>query len=211
MDEILKPINNGILEGKKDIVSQGVQDAIEAEVPPDVILNKGLIPPMAEVGRLYEEGEYFVPEMLISARAMQAGMSILKPLLIEADVKPAGIIVIGTVQGDLHDIGKNLVSMMMEGAGFEVIDLGTDIPTDMFIDAILENKADIVALSALLTTTMPQQQAVIEKIKETDLRKNVKVIIGGAPVTENYANEICADGYAPDASAAANLAKNLMN
>ncbi len=211
MNDTLKPINEGILTGNKDAVQQGVQDAIDAEIPPDVILNQGLIPPMSEVGRLYEEGEYFVPEMLISARAMQAGMAILKPLLIEADVEPAGVVVIGTVQGDLHDIGKNLVKMMMEGTGFEVIDLGSDIPADIFIDAIVENNADIVALSALLTTTMPQQKVVGERICEKGLREEVKVIVGGAPVTADYANEIGADGYAPDASSAANLAKNLMN
>ncbi len=211
MNDTLKPINEGILTGNKDAVQQGVQDAIDAEIPPDVILNQGLIPPMSEVGRLYEEGEYFVPEMLISARAMQAGMAILKPLLIEADVEPAGVVVIGTVQGDLHDIGKNLVKMMMEGTGFEVIDLGSDIPADIFIDAIVENNADIVALSALLTTTMPQQKVVVERICEKGLREEVKVIVGGAPVTADYANEIGADGYAPDASSAANLAKNLMN
>jgi 5-methyltetrahydrofolate--homocysteine methyltransferase len=211
MNDNLKPINEGILAGNKDAVQQGVQDAIDAEIPPDVILNQGLIPPMSEVGRLYEEGEYFVPEMLISARAMQAGMAILKPLLIEADVEPAGVVVIGTVQGDLHNIGKNLVKMMMEGTGFEVIDLGSDIPADIFIEAIVENNADIVALSALLTTTMPQQKVVVEKICEKGLREEVKVIVGGAPVTADYANEIGADGYAPDASSAANLAKNLMN
>jgi len=211
MNEPLKLINEGILTGNKDAVQQGVQGAIDTEIPPDVILNQGLIPPMAEVGRLYEEGEYFVPEMLISARAMQAGMAILKPLLIEADVEPAGVVVIGTVQGDLHDIGKNLVKMMMEGTGFEVIDLGSDIPADIFIEAIVENNADIVALSALLTTTMPQQKVVVEKISEKGLREEVKVIVGGAPVTADYANEIGADGYAPDASSAANLAKNLMN
>jgi 5-methyltetrahydrofolate--homocysteine methyltransferase len=211
MNDNLKPINEGILAGNKDAVQQGVQDAIDAEIPPDVILNQGLIPPMSEVGRLYEEGEYFVPEMLISARAMQAGMAILKPLLIEADVEPAGVVVIGTVQGDLHNIGKNLVKMMMEGTGFEVIDLGSDIPADIFIEAIVENNADIVALSALLTTTMPQQKVVLEKICEKGLREEVKVIVGGAPVTADYANEIGADGYAPDASSAANLAKNLMN
>lgn len=211
MNDTLKPINEGILTGNKDAVQQGVQDAIDAEIPPDVILNQGLIPPMAEVGRLYEEGEYFVPEMLISARAMQAGMAILKPLLIEADVEPAGVVVIGTVQGDLHDIGKNLVKMMMEGTGFEVIDLGTDIPADIFIEAIVENNADIVALSALLTTTMLQQKVVVEKISEKGLREQVKVVVGGAPVTADYAKEIGADGYAPDASSAANLAKNLMN
>ena len=210
MNEPLKLINEGILTGNKDAVQQGVQGAIDTEIPPDVILNQGLIPPMAEVGRLYEEGEYFVPEMLISARAMQAGMAILKPLLIEADVEPAGVVVIGTVQGDLHDIGKNLVKMMMEGTGFEVIDLGSDIPADIFIEAIVENNADIVALSALLTTTMPQQKVVVEKISEKGLREEVKVIVGGAPVTADYANEIGADGYAPDASSAANLAKNLM-
>lgn len=211
MDKQLEPIYEAILEGNKAVAQEGVQKAVDANVAPESILNEALIPAMTEVGHLYEEGEYFVPEMLISARAMQAGMVILKPLLIEADVEPAGKVVIGTVQGDLHDIGKNLVSMMLEGAGFEVVDLGTDMPADMFIEAIVENKADILALSALLTTTMPQQKTVIDRLKETGLRDQVKVIVGGAPVTEAYAQEIGADGYAPDAGSAASLVTRLVS
>lgn len=211
MDKQLEPIYEAILEGNKAVAQEGLQKAVDANVAPESILNEALIPAMTEVGRLYEEGEYFVPEMLISARAMQAGMVILKPLLVEAEIEPAGKVVIGTVQGDLHDIGKNLVSMMLEGAGFEVVDLGTDMPADMFIEAIVENKADILALSALLTTTMPQQKTVIDRLKETGLRDQVKVIVGGAPVTEDYAQEIGANGYAPDAGSAASLATRLVS
>jgi 5-methyltetrahydrofolate--homocysteine methyltransferase len=211
MDKHLELIFEAILEGNKAVAQEGVQKAVDANIAPESILNEALIPAMTEVGHLYEEGEYFVPEMLISARAMRAGMVILKPLLIEADVEPAGKVVIGTVQGDLHDIGKNLVSMMLEGAGFEVVDLGTDMPADMFIEAIVENKADILALSALLTTTMPQQKTVIDRLNETGLRDQVKVIVGGAPVTEAYAQEIGANGYAPDAGSAASLATRLVS
>jgi 5-methyltetrahydrofolate--homocysteine methyltransferase len=211
MDKHLELIFEAILEGNKAVAQEGVQKAVDANRAPESILNEALIPAMTEVGHLYEEGEYFVPEMLISARAMRAGMVILKPLLIEADVEPAGKVVIGTVQGDLHDIGKNLVSMMLEGAGFEVVDLGTDMPADMFIEAIVENKADILALSALLTTTMPQQKTVIDRLNETGLRDQVKVIVGGAPVTEAYAQEIGANGYAPDAGSAASLATRLVS
>jgi 5-methyltetrahydrofolate--homocysteine methyltransferase len=165
---------------------------------------------MTEVGRLYEAGEYFVPEMLMAAKAMKAGMAILKPRLVDAAVEPAGRVVIGTVQGDLHDIGKNLVSMMLEGAGFELEDMGVDVPVEDFVAAVLDQKPDILALSALLTTTLPQQQAVVDAIIEAGVRDKVKIIIGGAPVTQGFADEIGADGFAPDAGSAAELAKGLV-
>jgi 5-methyltetrahydrofolate--homocysteine methyltransferase len=209
MTEILEDIYEGILDGDRDAVTEGVQEALDEGVSPEKILKEGLIAAMGEVGRLYEEGEYFVPEMLIAARAMQAGLQLLKPHLVDTDIKPTGKVVIGTVQGDLHDIGKNLVAMMMEGAGFEIVDLGTDVPASDFVTAVTENDANIVALSALLTTTMPQQQSVIDALVEAGMRDQVKVLVGGAPVTSDYAEKIGADGYAPDAGQAAQLAKKL--
>jgi len=165
---------------------------------------------MAEVGRLFEEGEMFVPEMLIAARAMQAGMNILKPHLAEGEIVSAGKVIIGTVAGDLHDIGKNLVGMMMEGAGFEVVDLGTDVSADAFVSAVGEHGPDLIGMSALLTTTMPSMTATVEALTEAGLRDQVKVLIGGAPVTQAFADEIGADGFAPDASSATRAAKALL-
>jgi 5-methyltetrahydrofolate--homocysteine methyltransferase len=171
-----------------------------------MIFEKGLVPAMAEVGRLFEEGEYFVPEMLIAARAMQGGLNLLKPLLISEKVEPVGKVVIGTVKGDLHDIGKNLVAIMMEGAGFEIVDLGTDVPVEKFVSEVKEKKADILAMSALLTTTMTTMPTVITALKDAGIRDGVKVMVGGAPVTQEFAAQIGADGYSQDASQAARLA-----
>ena len=206
----LEAIYEAVLEGDAGEAAAQVQAALDAGVPPADILNKGCIAAMAEVGKQFEEGEMFVPEMLIAARAMQAGMNILKPLLAEGEITSAGKIVIGTVAGDLHDIGKNLVGMMMEGAGFEVEDLGTDVKPEAFVEAIREHKPDIVGMSALLTTTMPAMTATVEALTEADLRGQVKVLIGGAPVTQKFADEIGADGFAPDASSAARKAKELL-
>ena len=169
-----------------------------------------LIAPMVEVGRLFEENEYFIPEMLIAARAMQGGLAILKPFLVDTDVKPTGKVVAGTVRGDLHDIGKNLVCMMLEGASFEIQDLGVDVSPKKFVNAVRAGGVDIVAMSALLTTTMPGMKGTIEALKVAGLRDKVRVIIGGAPVTDAYAQEIRADGYAPDASQAVRLARSLI-
>lgn len=209
MDKFLSQIFEGVLDGGLEQVLENVRFAIDVGMKAERVLKEGLIPPMEEVGRRFEQGEYFVPEMLIAARAMQGGLEIIKPLLLEADVQPAGKVIMGTVKGDLHDIGKNLVSMMLEGGGFDVIDLGTDVSPDTFVEAIRKEKADIVGLSALLTTTMPQMEATIEAISEAGIRDEVKIIIGGAPVTPEYAEKICADGFAPDASQAVRLAKNL--
>jgi 5-methyltetrahydrofolate--homocysteine methyltransferase len=178
--------------------------------PAEEILRQGLVPAMTEVGRRFEDGEYFVPEMLISARAMQSGLAILKPLLVDSDVKATGKVVIGTVQGDLHDIGKNLVGMMLEGAGFELIDLGTDVRPEQFVAAVRENAPDLVAMSALLTTTMPKMKTTVDALIKAGLREQVKVIVGGAPVTEAYSAQIGADGFAADASRAAALATGLV-
>lgn len=206
MEMILKKINQCIVDGNMEGCQQAVRQAMEAGVSADDILKKGLIPAMTEVGSLFEEGEYFVPEMLVAARAMQSGLDLLKMQLIAEDVEPIGKVVIGTVKGDLHDIGKNLVAIMLEGAGFEIIDLGTDVSTEMFVETVKEKNADIIAISALLTTTMTNMTRVIQAIQEAGLRDTVKILVGGAPVTQTYADQIGADGYAPDASQAARLA-----
>ena len=210
MESILKEIFDGVMSGSAGDVPVKVTAALDAGIPPATILNDGMIAAMTQVGKLFEEGEFFVPEMLISARAMQAGLAVLKPRLALADVKATGRVVAGTVKGDLHDIGKNLVCMLLEGAGFEVIDLGTDVAPDKFVDVIIQGKADLIVLSALLTTTMPNMRATIEALKAAGVREKAKVMIGGAPVTQSYADKIEADGYAPDASRAVALAKSLM-
>ncbi|NMC46848.1 MAG: cobalamin-binding protein [Chloroflexi bacterium] len=206
MSDLLEKINQGILDGSLEDCQEAVQQAMDAGLSADDILKKGLVPAMAEVGRLFEEGEYFVPEMLIAARAMQGGLNLLKPLLISEKVEPIGKVVIGTVKGDLHDIGKNLVAIMMEGAGFEIVDLGTDVPVEKFVSEVKEKKADILAMSALLTTTMTTMPTVITALKDAGIRDGVKVMVGGAPVTQEFAAQIGADGYSPDASQAARLA-----
>ena len=210
MEQVMQELYTGILNGDNKTVPQKVQAALDAGIDASRILNEGMIAAMAEVGRLFEEGEYYVPEMLISARSMQAGLGVLKPYLMQANVKSAGRVVAGTVKGDLHDIGKNLVCMMLEGAGFEIHDLGTDVSPEKFVAFLQQQEAEIVALSALLTTTMPNMKATIEALREAGLREKVKVIIGGAPVTEGYAQQIGADGYSPDASRAVSLAKSIL-
>ena len=210
MGEHLKTVYQSVMDGNLEGVRESVSKAVQAGLNADKILKEGLIPAMTEVGRLFEEGEYFVPEMLVAARAMQGGLEILKPLLVEEDVKPVGKVVIGTVKGDLHDIGKNLVAMMLKGAGFEVFDLGTDVPPDKFAEQVREKGADIVAMSALLTTTMTNMAAVIKVITEAGLREKVKIMIGGAPITDEYTRKIGADGYAQDASQAAKLAPSFI-
>ena len=209
MEPVLQQIFDSILEGQQNVTPVKVQEAIDAGIEPGRILNDGMVAAMAEVGRLFEEGEYYVPEMLIAARAMQAGLGVLKPLLMQSDVKSMGKIVAGTVKGDLHDIGKNLVCMMLEGAAFEIVDLGTDVSPEKFVEAVQSTGAKIIAMSALLTTTMPNMKTTIEALKEAGLRDKVKVMVGGAPLTPQYASEIGADGYAPDASRAVALAKQL--
>jgi 5-methyltetrahydrofolate--homocysteine methyltransferase len=208
MDTIISEIYHGILDGQKQAVEAKVQKALESGLPPKSILDEGMIAAMAEVGRLFEEGEYYVPEMLIAARAMQTGLAILKPHLKDAHVASAGRVAIGTVKGDLHDIGKNLVGMMLEGAGFEILDLGTDVSPEKFVQAA--DGVQVIALSALLTTTMTNMKETIAALQSSGKRSRVKVIIGGAPVTEEYAQKIGADGYAPDASRAAMLARSLI-
>jgi 5-methyltetrahydrofolate--homocysteine methyltransferase len=206
----LKSLYDAVVNGDKDSVEAGVRAALEAGVPAGQVLNQTLIPAMGEVGRLFEAQEFYVPEMLVSARAMQAGVALLKPHLMQAEVQSSGKVVIGTVKGDLHDIGKNLVTMMLEGAGFEVHDLGTDVSPDQFVEAAQARSAEIVAMSALLTTTMPNMKATLDALEQAGLRGRVKVMVGGAPLTDAYAHQIGADGYALDASRAVKLAQSLV-
>jgi 5-methyltetrahydrofolate--homocysteine methyltransferase len=209
MQSILKEIFQGILDGAHNQVPAKVQLALENGLTPKTILEDGMIAAMAEVGRLFEAGEFYVPEMLLSARAMQAGLAVLKPHLKETNVQAAGRVAIGTVKGDLHDIGKNLVAMVLEGAGFEVLDLGTDVPAEKFV--AVADKVDVLALSGLLTTTIPGMNTVIQMLQDAGKRNKVKVIVGGAPVTETFAAQIGADGYAPNASRAVTLTKALLD
>ena len=205
----LDTIYTAVLEGDAAGVQAGVKTALAESTPAETILKEGLIAAMAEVGRLFEENEYFVPEMLVAARSMQGGLALLKPLLAAGGTTPAGTVVVGTVKGDLHDIGKNLVSMMLEGAGFEIVDLGTDVPPERFVAAVKEHHAQVIGMSALLTTTMPSMASTIKALEEAGLRGKVKVMVGGAPVTDEFAKRIGADGYSPDASSAVRLAKAL--
>lgn len=207
---MLNAIYQSVLKGDAAGVTEGVQQALEAGHHPAEILNQGMIAAMAEVGRRFETQEYFLPEMLIAARAMKEGMAILKPHLLEADIEPVAKVVLGTVKGDLHDIGKNLVGMMLEGTGFEVIDLGVDVSPERFVEAIREHQPRFVGMSALLTTTMLGMHVTIEALRESGLRDQVAVMVGGAPVTQQFADEIGADLYAPDASAAAKRARALL-
>jgi 5-methyltetrahydrofolate--homocysteine methyltransferase len=210
MNEKLQSIYQAIVEGDMDTVRTAVKAAVEAGVSGGEILNSAMVPAMSEVGCMFEKEEYFVPEMLIAARAMKAGLEIVRPLLVNSGVKPAGKVAVGTVKGDLHDIGKNLVGIMLEGAGFEIVDLGIDVPPEKFVEAI-RSGADAIALSALLTTTMPNMETTIRAIEAAGVRDSVKIMVGGAPLTADYARRIGADGFAPDASQAANLATSLLS
>jgi 5-methyltetrahydrofolate--homocysteine methyltransferase len=201
---------DAILRGDNVKSKEITLDLVGKKIPAGEILSEGLIAGMDVVGRKFKANEMYIPEVLIAARAMHAAMDILKPLLASSGVKSKGIAVIGTVQGDLHDIGKNLVSMMLEGAGFTVVDIGVDISAEKYVAAAKENKAQIVGLSALLTTTMPSMKEIIEALKKDPATKNVKVIVGGAPVTQEYADSIGADGYAADASSAVDISEKLL-
>jgi len=203
-------IYEGILEGDMNGVVEATNGAIAESVPAVELLYEAMIPAMSEVGRLFEINEYYVPEMLIAARAMKAGLAIIRPLLADAGVEAKGKVALGTVKGDLHDIGKNLVAIMIEGAGFDIIDLGVDVSPEQFVDSVKSQGADAIGLSALLTTTMPSMKSTIDALAEAGVRDQVKVVIGGAPVTQKYADEIGADGYGRDAAAAANIVKELL-
>jgi len=202
-------IATSLYEGDYAAVSDLVQKSVDEGFPPERILQEGLIAGMDRVGRDFKEGILFVPEVLIAARAMHAGMDILRPLLAKSGVKSARKCVIGSVQGDLHDIGKNLVKMMLEGAGYETIDLGTDVKPDAFVEAVREYKPALVGMSALLTTTMVNMKTIIGALQEAGLRSSVKIIVGGAPVTESFAHDCGADGYASNAASAVEVARAL--
>jgi len=206
----LQQIYESVIAGDATRVTELVDQAVGDEVPASEIVSRYLIPAMTEVGARFERQEFYLPEMLVAARAMQAGLGVLRPLLVEGELETAGQVLIGTVKGDLHDIGKNLVSMMLEGAGFEVTDLGVDVPPERFVDAVEKHKPDLVGMSALLTTTMPAMRTTIEALVEAGLRDDVKLMVGGAPLTQSYADKIGADGYAPDAASAVRRAKELL-
>ena len=209
-EEILQGLYDETLVGNapevKDLTNKGLEENLE----PESMLYDALIPSLEEVGARFERGDFFVPEMLIAARAMQGALDILRPLLAETGAKPIGTYVMGTVKGDVHDIGKNLVNIMLEGAGFTVHDLGVNVPPEKFIEAINEFNPDVVGFSAFLTTTMPMFKANINALEKAGIRDNVIVMVGGAPVTQEYANAVGADGYAADASTAVRLAKDLI-
>ncbi|HAL60849.1 MAG TPA: cobalamin-binding protein [Chloroflexi bacterium] len=206
----LKQIHERVIAGDAPGVKELVEQAVAEGVPPAEIISGYLIPAMTEVGARFERQEFYVPEMLIAARAMQTGLGVLKPLVMEGELETAGRMVIGTVRGDLHDIGKNLVSMMFEGAGFEVTDLGVDVGPERFVSTVGQENPDILGMSALLTTTMPAMRNTIEALVEAGLRDKVKVLVGGAPLTQAYADQVGADGYAPDAGSAVRKAKELL-
>ncbi|MFQ6057455.1 MAG: corrinoid protein [Anaerolineae bacterium] len=210
MSELLTRMAEQLYQGRAEEVARLTRQALDEGLSPAQILNEGLIAGMDRVGCGFKEGTLFVPEVLIAARAMHASLEILRPLLAGSDVPTVGRVVLGTVRGDLHDIGKNLVGMMMEGAGFEVIDLGTDTPPQEFVAAVKEKRPDIVGLSALLTTTMPEMKVTIQALEEAGLRDQVKVMVGGAPLTQQYARDIGADAYAPDAASAVDKARELV-
>ena len=203
-------IREEVVAGHPQEVERLLTQALEQDLPAESILREGLIAAMAIVGRKFECGEIFVPEMLVSARTMKQALSVLKPRLQADKVEPIGRVVIGTVQGDLHDIGKNLVTIMLEGAGFEVVDLGANVSPDRFVAAVREHRPDFVGMSALLTTTMPSMRATLNALREAGLRDAVQVMVGGAPVTAEFAEQIAADLFAPDASAAAHKARDHM-
>ena len=206
----MRAIADAVKSGRAKVVKQLVNEAVEQGCTADQILNEALVVGMMELGEMFKNNEVYVPEVLIAARAMKAGMTIFKPLLLDSGVEMKGVVAIGTVKGDLHDIGKNLVAMMLEGAGFTVIDLGVDVGPEQFIDAIKNQGAQIIGMSALLTTTMTSMKEIIDAINEAGLRDQVKIMIGGAPITQEYADEIGADGYSFDAASAAQLAMELI-
>lgn len=210
MSSEIEAVFEGVVAGDMTVTVAAVRAALAGSAPADQILSQGLIAGMSAVGERFECGDYFVPDMLLAARAMQAGLDLLRPLLSQAKVEPAGRVVIGTVQGDLHEIGKNLVVMMLEGAGYAVTDLGVDVAPERFVEAVRTNRPDVLALSALLSTTIPGMKRTIEALDAAGLRGQIKVMVGGAPVTEQYAHLVGADGYAADASQAAALVQRLL-
>jgi 5-methyltetrahydrofolate--homocysteine methyltransferase len=207
---VLEYVKNSVIKGDDEQVVKDVNMAIDMKEDPISIINNGLIAGMNVVGSRFKAEEMFVPEVLMSAQAMAAGVEVVQPLIKEGDITNKGTIVLGTVKGDLHDIGKKLVAIMFDSNGYNVVDIGFDVPAEKFVEAVKEHNAQIVGLSALLTTTMPEMKTVIDTLKGAGLRDKVKVIIGGAPVTEEFSEEIGADGYSPDAGSATQLADRLL-
>jgi 5-methyltetrahydrofolate--homocysteine methyltransferase len=210
MDDVRAALRKAIEDGNAKEAVRAIQDVLGTGAEPGAVLRDVMVPAMDEVGRRYECGDYFLPEMLISARAMKEALAILRPRLVAGDVKPAGRVVAGTVKGDLHDIGQNLVCMMLEGAGFEVKDLGVDVTPEKFVEAVRDGGVNLLAMSALLTTTLPNMKVTIEALQAAGLRQGVGVMVGGAPVNAKLATEIGADGYAEDAAGAVALARRLV-
>jgi 5-methyltetrahydrofolate--homocysteine methyltransferase len=208
--EIMANIATAVINGKAAEVERLINEALTARISPNTIINDGLIAGMQVIAERFKKNDIYVPEVLIAARAMTTGLNIVKPMISNIDTKPVGKVVIGTVKGDLHDIGKKLVVMMLQGAGFEVVDLGIDVAPEKFTAAVVEHQPDLLGMSALLTTTMPAMAETIRLLEESGLRDKVKVIVGGAPVTDVYAKQIGADGYAPDAGSAVDVAKSLV-
>jgi len=206
----LQAIAESLINGNAPAVAEGVQAALDEGTSAGEILNGALVPAMDEVGYRFKNNIFYVPEVLIAARAMHAGMDLIKPLLADSDVPSAGKVIVGTVKGDLHDIGKNLVVMMLEGGGFDVVDVGVDASPETFVTAIRDEQPQVVGMSALLTTTMVNMRTTIDALAEAGVRDQVKIMIGGAPVTQRYADEVGADGYAPDAASAVDLARSLI-
>jgi 5-methyltetrahydrofolate--homocysteine methyltransferase len=207
---LMEKLSTAVIEGKVDEIGPLTEEALKRGTPAVEIIDEGLMPGMNYVGVQFKNGDMFIPEVMISAQAMQAAMAILRPLLTSGETGLAGTVLIGTVKGDLHSIGKNMVAMMLVGAGFEVRDLGTDVPPEAFVQAVRQDRPDIVGMSALLTTTMMMLPETIDALAEADIRDEVKIMVGGAPVTADFAKEICADGYAPNAVAAVDLATSLI-
>lgn len=208
--EILEQLSESLIKGQAPAVKELTQKAIDAGISAEQILNDGLVAGMSVIGDRFKRNEVYIPEVLIAARAMNAGMALVKPLLKQAGVKAKGKVCCATVKGDLHDIGKNLVCMMLEGAGYEVIDLGVNCDAEKFVSAVQENDADAIGMSALLTTTMTNMKATIDAFVEAGIREKVKIMVGGAPLTQSFADEIGADGYAPDAASAVDLLNGLL-
>lgn len=207
MDDPLQPLYEAVLKGDAAAARTVTEQALAAGIEPLKVVNDFMVPAMDEVGRRFECNEYFVPELLLAARAMKAALELVRPLLAQSGAEPLARVVVGTVRGDLHDIGKNLVAALLEGGGFEVIDLGVNVAPEKFIEAVKAKNATIVAMSALLTTTMPAMRATIEAFKEAGLRDQVKIFVGGAPITQEFADNIGADGYSENAPGAVTLAK----
>jgi len=206
----LSKLRDAIIDGDDARALEITNEALQQDADPAELINAWMIPAMDEVGRRFEAQEFFFPEMLLAARAMQRALDPLRPLLAASGAKPVGRIVIGTVKGDLHDIGKNMVGYMLEGAGFEIHDIGIDVPAEKFLEAVDTYNADIIAISALLTTTMPEMAAILDKLKQAGMRSRIKVMVGGAPVTRSFADEIGADGFGESAGSAVSVARSLM-